>query len=157
MPPKTWKVVERRIARYLGTERTPLSGGNGRQTRSDTLHFRLYCEVKHGSSCPKSWSAIRKLWDDTSQKARVEGKIPVVILHRKGARNIEDYDCYIHSDNQYLICIPLSSLREIYGTSPPSIDARPGAEVKQATAGEPGGGSTLQRGSPAPATDGGNA
>ena len=165
MPPKTWKVVERRIARYLGTERTPLSGGNGRQTRSDTLHPRLYVEAKFGSACPRSWRAIAKLCCDTQLKAHPEHKFPVVILARKGSRT-EDYDCYFF---QYglrvpglgagrwvgstLTCVPLSTLRVLLDSSPPSIDARPGAEVQQATAGEPGGGPILQSGSPAPATE----
>lgn len=40
------KTQERRVARFFGTERTPLSGGASRHTRSDTLHPTLYLEVK---------------------------------------------------------------------------------------------------------------
>lgn len=40
------KTQERRVARYFGVERTPLSGGASRHTRSDTLHPKLYIEVK---------------------------------------------------------------------------------------------------------------
>jgi len=47
---KTWKSVELRIAKAFGTARTPLSGSNSRHTSSDTLHSKLYIEIKHGSS-----------------------------------------------------------------------------------------------------------
>jgi len=40
------KTQERRVARYFGVERTPLSGGASRHTRSDTLHPDLFLEVK---------------------------------------------------------------------------------------------------------------
>ncbi len=40
------KTQERRVARYFGVERTPLSGGASRHTRSDTLHPDLFIEVK---------------------------------------------------------------------------------------------------------------
>ena len=153
MPPKTWKSVERRIARYLGTERTPLSGGNSRQTRSDTLHPLLYAEIKHGKR-PWTWAAISRLWLDTAEQAGLEGKVPVVIIHRKGVRNVGDYDCYLvvvlarpdtESLATALVCVPLSTIRSWFPPSPPSIDARPGAEVKQATAGELGGDSAPKK------------
>ena len=49
---KTWKVFEREVARFFGSTRTPLSGGNGKQTRSDTLHPVLFIECKYRKSFP---------------------------------------------------------------------------------------------------------
>ncbi len=41
------KIYERRVAKFFGTNRTPLSGINSRHdTHSDTLHPSLYIEVK---------------------------------------------------------------------------------------------------------------
>ncbi len=79
MADKAWKARERSIAEAFKTERTPLSGGNGKQTRSDTLHPRLFIEsklrVRH--------TAV-SLWDDTAELAKKEKKIPVVALCEKG-------------------------------------------------------------------------
>ena len=44
MSDKTWKARERQVAKLLGTERTPLSGGNGKQTRSDSLSAEFFVE-----------------------------------------------------------------------------------------------------------------
>jgi len=79
MADKTWKAAERRIATYFGTERTPLSGGNGKQTRSDTLHEDLFIEAKWRAK----HSAV-SLWDETKKLADKEGKTPVVCLCEKG-------------------------------------------------------------------------
>ena len=79
MADKWWKAVERRVAKYFGTERTPLSGGNGKQTRSDTLHERLFIETK-----ARKKHTVISLWDETAEKAKKEGKIPVIALCEKG-------------------------------------------------------------------------
>lgn len=44
--------AEYRVAGFFGTVRTPLSGGNSRHTRSDTLHGTLFIEVKARASHP---------------------------------------------------------------------------------------------------------
>lgn len=74
-----WKRGESRTARYFGAERTPLSGGNSKITRSDSLHKKLYLEVKM-----RVKHSVVTLWDDTKRKAKKEGKIPVVCLKEKG-------------------------------------------------------------------------
>jgi len=79
MPEKWWKRVERKVAEFFTTKRTPLSGGASRITRSDTIHERLFIETK-GS---KKHSVIT-LWDKTAAMARKEKKIPVVALCEKG-------------------------------------------------------------------------
>jgi len=80
---KTWKAVERRVARFFNTERTPLSGGNGKITRSDTLHPNLFIECKY-----RVRHAVISLWRDTAEKAKVENKIPVVALAEKNKEGI---------------------------------------------------------------------
>ena len=76
---KTWKNIERKIASFFGSERTPLSGGNSKITRSDSLHDLLFIETKYRVR----HSAVT-LWRDTKGKADVENKIPVVCLSEKG-------------------------------------------------------------------------
>ena len=82
MNKSNWKSRERQVARFFGTKRTPLSGGNSGHTRSDILHDVLFIEVKQR---PKH-SAVT-LWDETATLAEVEEKIPAVALcekYRKG-------------------------------------------------------------------------
>ena len=81
MTDKTSKAVERRIARKLGTVRTPLSGGNGKQTRSDTLHTLFYTEIKHRAKIP-----FFATWKETVSRVKAENKIPMVVLHQKQSR-----------------------------------------------------------------------
>ncbi|KKN05244.1 hypothetical protein LCGC14_1089370 [marine sediment metagenome] len=78
-----WKAFERRVAAYLNTRRTPLSGAmSGHNTHSDTLHPDLYVECKWQGTK----SAVLTLWDDTVAKAKREGKIPLLAMHRRGSR-----------------------------------------------------------------------
>jgi len=74
-----WKNIERKIANFFGSERTPLSGGNSKITRSDSLHDTLFIESKYR----KTHSAV-SLWRKTKEMADKEGKIPVVALCEKG-------------------------------------------------------------------------
>lgn len=70
-----WKNKERKIADYFGTTRTPLSGGNSKITRSDTLHPKLFIEQKH-----RKKYALVSLWDKVKKMARKENKIPIITL-----------------------------------------------------------------------------
>ena len=76
MPDKAWKAFERRIAKSLGTHRTPLSGGASRHTRSDTLHPDLYVECKQRKTS-YIWSQMAQI----RSHARKEGKVPVLASH----------------------------------------------------------------------------
>ena len=76
---KSWKQVERKVARSLDTERTPLSGGNSKQTRSDTLDEKLFVEVKQ-----RKHFSVLVLYRKTLELARKEHKIPVLCLKEKG-------------------------------------------------------------------------
>ena len=75
----SWKGVERKVARSLGTERTPLSGGNSKHTRSDTLHEKLFIETKH-----RKHFSILVLYRETLELAKQENKIPILCLKEKG-------------------------------------------------------------------------
>ena len=75
----TWKNIERKVARFFGSERTALSGGNSKITRSDSLHDTLFIETKYRVK----HSAVT-LWRSTKELADKENKIPVVCLSEKG-------------------------------------------------------------------------
>ena len=77
-PDPSWKAFERRIAASLGVNRTPLSGGASRLTRSDTLHPTLYVECKQRARIATYW-----WWMNARHKARDEHKVPVLVLHQK--------------------------------------------------------------------------
>ena len=79
------------MGRYFGSDRTPLSGGNGGVTRSDTLHDTLFIEHKHH----KKHSVI-SLYDETKEMALKEEKIPVVTLSEKGRPG---FYIVVHSDD----------------------------------------------------------
>lgn len=91
MASKTWKVIERKIATFFGTVRTPLSGGNGKVTRSDTFHDLLFVEAKYRVK----HSAVT-LWRSTKELADKENKIPVVCLAEKGKKG---FWVMCHSDD----------------------------------------------------------
>ena len=74
----TWKKGESRIAKLFGTSRTPLSGGNSKHTRSDTLHEVLFIEVKHRRNLPQ-----QKLWEKTLDEAKKENKTPLIVFIKK--------------------------------------------------------------------------
>ncbi len=76
MPDKAWKAFERRIAKSLGTDRTPLSGGASRHTTSDTLHPDLYVECKQRKRS-YTWGQFATV----RYRARKEEKVPVLALH----------------------------------------------------------------------------
>ena len=71
----TWKKGEAKIAEMFGTIRTPLSGGNSRHTRSDTLHLDLFIEVKHSKKYPKEVLVTK-----TFKEAKSEAKIPLLVF-----------------------------------------------------------------------------
>lgn len=79
MTDKAWKAFERRVAAFFKTERTALSGGNSKVTRSDTLHPELFIECKQ-----RKRFAVVRLWDATKHLADKENKTPVVCLSEKG-------------------------------------------------------------------------
>jgi len=85
----TWKNVERRVAGLFDSERCPLSGGNSKITRSDSLHPYLFVETKYrvAHSAVKLW---RKTKDLAEKEIAPDGrpKIPVVALVEKGREGV---------------------------------------------------------------------
>lgn len=81
MPDKVWKAFERRVAKAFGAVRNSLSGGNAKTTRSDVLHPELFIECKY-----KTRSSLWTLFRDVREKAKKEGKTPVVAIGEKGAK-----------------------------------------------------------------------
>lgn len=72
------KQQERRVSRFFGVERTPLSGGASRHTRSDTLHPDLYIEIKSAS---KAESSNGYFWRWLKRHDWPQG---VLCYHRRG-------------------------------------------------------------------------
>lgn len=70
----TWKQGERRTAAAFGSKRNPLSGRNGKHSRSDTLHPKLYLECKHTKA-----SALHSLFTSIKLRADKEKKTPVLV------------------------------------------------------------------------------
>jgi len=91
MADKSWKAFERRVAKDFGSVRTALSGGNGKVTRSDTHHPRLFVECKHNAE-----SAVWTLFLKTRELAKKEGKTPVVI---QGKKKHPGYLLIVHCDD----------------------------------------------------------
>jgi hypothetical protein len=117
--PKTWKSVELRVAKFLGTTRNPLSGGNAKHTRSDSLHPTIFAETKHGQGCPQSWTGVLELFAATEKLAATEGKTALLVLHRKGGNGVGDYDAYVRvttlegKSESIVVCVPLSVARDL--------------------------------------------
>jgi hypothetical protein len=88
---KWWKQIERRVAAYFGVGRNPLSGSNSKQTGSDTLHPRLFIEIK-----ARVAHAAVTLWRSTSRLAKKEGKVAVVVL---AERNKHGFWIVCHSSD----------------------------------------------------------
>ena len=76
---RTWQKREQQAAALFNSRRTPGSGScYGADTRSDSLHERLFIETKL-----RQRHAVITLHDDTAALARREGKTPVVVLAEK--------------------------------------------------------------------------
>lgn len=76
-----WKGSEKRAAKFFGSTRTPLSGGNSKHTRSDSLSPDFFVEAKL-----RAHSATHALYRETEKLAKREGKIPVLALFEKHAK-----------------------------------------------------------------------
>lgn len=81
---KSWKRAEKQVARFFGAQRTPLSGGNSRITRSDTTHPGLFIEVKRFAPDGK-YANIERLFRETKGQAGVEHKTPLICLKQHGS------------------------------------------------------------------------
>lgn len=100
MPDKAWKAFERRIAKSLGVDRTPLSGSLSRLTSSDTLHPDLYVECRY-----RSRLSVHTWWLVVRQFALKEHKVPVLALHQAESRTtmaVIDWRFFLKLWNDYI-------------------------------------------------------
>ena len=74
---KTWKAVERKVAKLLGGRRT----GNTGMSSPDVLHPLFSVEVKYRQRLPLLLSVGM-----AQARREAEGKIPLLILKQKGQR-----------------------------------------------------------------------
>jgi hypothetical protein len=96
---RTWQKAEGRAAALFNTHRQPGSGSGGRpdQTRSDSVHPRLFLEVKLRVS-----HAARSLHDETRILAKREHKTPVVLLADKSRAG---FLVCVHSDDMEAVFV----------------------------------------------------
>jgi hypothetical protein len=78
---KSWKRLEQKVAKMRNTERTPLSGGNSKITRSDTMDKTFFIECKLRKN-PAVWN----LYEKVSELAGKENKVPLLVIKKKGKR-----------------------------------------------------------------------
>lgn len=78
-----WKAFERFVSTIFSTTRTALSGGNGKMTRSDSLHPELFISCKYTQANNKG---LRALVDEEREKAAVEKKTAVCVIGEAGDR-----------------------------------------------------------------------
>jgi len=76
-----WKQFERRVAGLFSTARAPLSGGNSRHTRSDSLHPNLFISCKYSKK-----SSLHTLYDEENKKAEEEDKMTVLCTMKANAK-----------------------------------------------------------------------
>ena len=93
MPDKAWKKRERNVASFFDGKRTALSGGNGKITRADVMHDKLFIECKL-----RAKHTVVSLWDDTAKLAKEEEKTPVIALCEK---NRPGFWVMVHSSDLY--------------------------------------------------------
>ena len=93
MPDKAWKKRERDVAGFFDGKRTALSGGNGKVTRADVMHDKLFIECKL-----RAKHTVVSLWDDTAKIAKEEEKTPVIALCEK---NRPGFWVMVHSSDLY--------------------------------------------------------
>ena len=93
MPDKAWKKRESDVAGFFDGKRTALSGGNGKITRADVMHDKLFIECKL-----RAKHTVVSLWDDTAKLAKEEEKTPVIALCEK---NRPGFWVMVHSSDLY--------------------------------------------------------
>lgn len=125
MPDKSWKQFERRVARFFGSERTALSGGNSKVTRSDSLHPSLFIEAKQR----QRFAAVR-LWDATKRLADREAKTPVVCLSEKGRPG---FWILIHADDMAALSASIDEVADRLNFVPKHQTPAPFQSTPQST------------------------
>jgi len=88
MGDKSWKAFERRVASFFGGVRCPVLGTD---TNADVTHDTLFIECKQ-----RQKHTVITLWDTVKDRAKKEGKTPVVCLSEK---NRPGFWIVVHSDD----------------------------------------------------------
>lgn len=108
-----WKNFERYVASIFGTQRTALSGGNGKVTRSDSHHPALFISCKFTQANNKG---LRRLIEEERVKAKVENKTAVCVIGEAGDRanslvvfTLKDVHKFIEALNAHPLQKPLES------------------------------------------------
>ena len=81
MSDKSWKALERKVAKALNSKRNPLSGGSSKHTRGDVIHETLYIEIKH-----RARFSILVLYRQVAALGKSENRIPVLVIKEKGKK-----------------------------------------------------------------------
>jgi len=79
MPNKTWKNLERKVAKLLGGKRIPCSGV-AEGFKGDVEHKHFFIECKWGKQIPKTIVE----WFRKAEKQAPKDKIPILIMKPKG-------------------------------------------------------------------------
>lgn len=79
----TWKSKEEMLANLFGSTRRPLSGGNSKTGRDDSLHPKLFIECKYRQS-HSVWNLYRKV----EELAKKELRTPLIGLAEKNQQGI---------------------------------------------------------------------
>ena len=83
-----WKAFERKVGKWIGVRRTPLSGRNsGHDTGSDTLHKELYMEAKTVEKNAGSNAWVFKLLCDLKPGDVMEFDDDLIGIHSSGEHN----------------------------------------------------------------------
>jgi hypothetical protein len=142
----TWKLGEQTLAKFFGTTRTPLSGGNSKVTRSDSLSERLFLEMKKGAYTPKRFSSIVELYLKTEALALAEGKIPIVVIREAGvSAPTGEWMGWVRLSHlgipsPRIVAMSLADIRDQLGFTAPNEPAGESAEAASETlAAKPGG------------------
>lgn len=96
---RTWQKLETKVAKSLKGKRNPLSGRSSRHTAGDVIHDNFYVECKLREKMAV-WSFFR----EAEEKAKKEGKIPLLILKEKNkhgeliALRLSDFTALLDSE-----------------------------------------------------------
>lgn len=77
-----WQKTEKKAAQFVNCKRTPFSGSTSGLTHSDSLHDRLFLEMKTSKK-----HAVKTLYDKTKTLANKENKIPVLVLRETASKD----------------------------------------------------------------------
>lgn len=79
MPDKTWKAMERKVAKTLCGKRIPVSGA-APGFKGDVSHPVFFIECKHGKQIPKTIVS----WFRKAEKQNTTGKATMLVVKPKG-------------------------------------------------------------------------